>query len=101
MRLTDQQRELYGTVYLRSYTEDVYVGPDIKSKCLSQMVDPKLNSMVHLEPIPNTDTRVLLALLDDIELMSEACKDMITLSYAIGECVKGPAGKVAVKWYPL
>lgn len=101
MRLTQEQRELYGTIYLRTYTEDVYVGPDIKSVCLSQMVDPKLDHMVHLQPIDNTDTRVLVALLNDVEQMSDASKDLITLSYAIGECVSGPTGKVAVKWYQL
>ena len=101
MSLTDEQRELYGTAYLRTYTDDVYVGPDIKSECLNQMVDDTLDHMVYLQPEEDSDTRGLVALLDDVDQMSKVCKYMVTICYAIGECVRGSSGKIAVKWVQL
>ena len=98
-RLDNEQRELYATAYVRTYTNDVYVGPNIHWECLEQMAECDDHTTVYLKPIDGTTQRVVVAVLKNEEQMSDICKQLIPLCYAITQCVKGSSNnRVVVKW---
>ena len=82
---------------LKSYTSDVYVGPDVETDSMESIcVDS--DDLVYLQPVKDTDRRVVMAVLntpDDIACIS---KELIPLCYAIGNVVAG-GNRVVVKWY--
>jgi hypothetical protein len=95
--LNNDQRELYATAFIRTYTNDVYVGPDIEWECLEQMVNCPDGEMVHLKPLPGDTRRVIVAMVKDENEMSTISKQFIPLCYAITQCVKSN-NRMAVKW---
>jgi len=98
-KLDNQQRELYATVLVRTYTSDVYVGPDIRWECLEQMANCDDQSSVYLEPVQGSQRRVIVAVLKNEEQMSDICKQLIPLCYAITQCVKDSTNnRLVVKW---
>ena len=96
-----EQYEANAVAAARMYTEDVYVGPDITSESLEQMVDPDRDGMVYLEVVKDSNRRVIVALLRDEEAMSNLSKDLIPLCFAICECVSNYKHHSAVKWYNI
>lgn len=97
----EEQYEADAVLAARSYTEDVYVGPDITSESLTQMVDPDREGLVYLEPVEGSTRRVIVALLRDEQAMSDLSKDLIPLCFAICECVSNYKNHSAVKWYNI
>ena len=93
-----EQYEAAAVAAARAYTEDVYVGPDITSESLNQMVNPDLDGMVYLEPSEDTDKRVIVTLLRDEQSLDSLCAEMTPLCYAIRECVSNYKHHSAVKW---
>lgn len=93
-----EQYEAAAVAAARTYTEDVYVGPDITSESLNQMVNPDLEGMVYLEPSEDTDKHVIVTLLRDEQSLDSLCAEMTPLCYAIRECVSNYKHHSAVKW---
>ncbi len=97
----DEQLEAEAVTAIKKYTDDVYVGPDIKSECIKAMVNRHADDMVYLHPVENTNRRVIAALLKSADVMSEVSKVILPYGYAIGQCISNDHGQVAVKWYHL
>ena len=82
---------------LKSYTADVYVGPDVETDSMENMcVDT--DDMVYLQPVNGTDRRVVMAVLNSPDDIAGISKELLPLCYAIGNVVAG-GKRVVVKWY--
>ena len=100
--MNSEQHEAYAVDLLKSYTPDVYVGPDIREESMRQMVDPDHEGMVYLEPVHNTTKRVIVTLLKSADHLTDISRDLIPCCFAIGNCISNPKTRlVAVKWYNL
>ena len=102
IHMNSEQHEAYAVDLLKSYTPDVYVGPDIREESMRQMVDPDHEGMVYLEPVHNTTKRVIVTLLKSADHLTDISRDLIPCCFAIGNCISNPKTRlVAVKWYNL
>lgn len=100
--MNSEQHEAYAVDVLKSYTPDVYVGPDIREESMRQMVDPDHEGMVYLEPVHGTTRRVIVSLLKSTDHLTDISRDLIPVCFAIGNCISNPKTRlVAVKWYNL
>lgn len=100
--MNTERHEAYAVDVLKSYTPDVYVGPDIREESMRQMVDPDHEGMVYLEPVHNTTKRVIVSLLKSADHLTDISRDLIPFCFAIGSCISNPKTRlVAVKWYNL
>lgn len=97
----DEQLEAEAVNLIRNYTEDVYIGPDIKSECVEAMVKRHGDEMVYLQPVVGSDRRVIAALLRDADTMAEASRYILPYGYVIGQCISNNSGEVAVKWFQI
>ena len=100
--MNSEHHEAYAVNLLKSYTPDVYVGPDIHEESMRQMVDPDHEGMVYLEPVVDSKRRVVVSLLRSADHLTEISRDLVPCCFAIGSCISNSkTRRVAVKWYNL
>ena len=96
-----EQLEAFAVDTLKNYTQDIYVGPDIKTECLEQMLNSH-DELVYLEPVEDTRlSRVVVAKLKHVDDLDIISKELIPLCFAIAQCVSNAKLECAVKWYNL
>lgn len=98
--MNDEQREAHAVDVLKSYTSDIYVGPDVETESLEQMAAA---FPVYLKPVQHSTRRVVVGMLRSLEHMTEISRELIPLCYAIGWASgrKTANGNIVVKWYNI
>jgi len=97
--MNSEQLEAMAVDILKGYTADVYVGPDIDADSMENICTDT-DDMVYLQPVQDTDTRVLMAVLKTPDDITRISKELIPLCYVIGNVVAG-GKRVVVKWYSV
>lgn len=102
--INQEQLEAHAVDILKTYTPDVYAGPDITWACMNKLLEPDDESLIYMEPCPESNRRVLVANLDTFEQVKELSRELIPLCYVIGS--SGAAWRkrtntmhVVAKWY--
>lgn len=102
--INQEQLEAHAVDILKTYTPDVYAGPDITAACMDKLLEPDDESLIYMEPTTDNDRRVLVAKLDTFGQVKDISRELIPLCYVIGSsgaawCKHANSMHVVAKWY--
>lgn len=99
--MNSEQLEAHAVDAIKPYTQDIYVGPDIETECMEQILNPTTDELMYLRPVTNSIRRVIVAKLKHVDDLKSISKELIPMCFAIGHCVSNPRLECVVKWYNL
>ena len=84
----------------KQYTEDIYCGNDVINEVIVNIVSGD-SSSVYLHPKPTPCSRIILAVLPDVDAFGDLSKELIQYGYVTTQCMSSPSGLTAAKWFNI